>query len=226
MTPEDVIAGTHKMLWWCCSKCEHEWAAAGQWRIQGNGCGACSNQVIHIDGRNSMAVTHPELSKEFHPTKNGDLTPRVVVAGTSRKLWWVCSKCANEWRSVSASRAKGIGCPACASYGFNPAMSALLYVLFYDCPIDQWYKVGVTNNEISERLGNLSVAVRNTKMYYDAEISVVETLEFEVGGDAYELEQRLLKIEAMKFFPAEKFDGSGEFLTSNPLDYARENGWV
>jgi DNA-directed RNA polymerase subunit RPC12/RpoP len=226
LTSKEVIAGTHKKLWWLCSTCNHDWISTGKDRVVGNGCPACDNKVIHRDGRNSMASTHPELAKEFHPTKNGDTTPSGIVAGTQKKLWWLCSKCGNEWFASSSPRTKGVGCPACAPSGFDQTKSAFLYVLFYDCPIDQWYKVGVTNNEISERLGNLSAAVRKTKMYYDAEISVVETLEFEVGGDAYELEQRLLKIEATKFFPAEKFQGSSEFVTSNPLDYARENGWV
>jgi Zn finger protein HypA/HybF involved in hydrogenase expression len=226
LTPSDIIAGTHRRLWWLCSTCDHDWISPGKSRVLGIGCPACDNKVIHRDGRNSMASTHPELAKEFHPTKNGDTTPSDLVAGTSKKLWWLCSKCGNEWPASSSPRTKGVGCPACAPSGFDQTKSALLYVLFYDCPIDQWYKVGVTNNDISERLGNLSLAVRKTKMYYDAKISVVETLEFEVGGDAYELEQKLLEIEAMKFFPAEKFDGSREFLTSNPLDYARENGWV
>ena len=29
-----------------------------------------------------MATTHPELAKQWHPTKNGDLTPFDVVGST------------------------------------------------------------------------------------------------------------------------------------------------
>jgi len=30
---------------------------------------------------NNMAATHPEFAAQFHPTKNGDLTPETVLAG-------------------------------------------------------------------------------------------------------------------------------------------------
>jgi hypothetical protein len=39
---------------------------------------------------NNMATTHPELAAQFHPTKNVDLTPETLLAGTNKKLWWKC----------------------------------------------------------------------------------------------------------------------------------------
>ena len=39
-----------------------------------------------------LAVTHPELAKQWHPTLNGDLTPFDVIPGTSKKVWWKCEK--------------------------------------------------------------------------------------------------------------------------------------
>jgi len=40
---DQVLAGTHKSLWWKCSKigCEHEWQAKGDNRLGGGGCPEC-----------------------------------------------------------------------------------------------------------------------------------------------------------------------------------------
>ena len=45
-----------------------------------------------IDKEKSLAYRFPELSKEWHPTKNGDLTPYDVTVGSHKKVWWICSK--------------------------------------------------------------------------------------------------------------------------------------
>ena len=37
---------------------------------------------------NSLATVEPDIAAEWHPTKNGDLTPDDVVFGTYRKVWW------------------------------------------------------------------------------------------------------------------------------------------
>ena len=34
-----------------------------------------------------LSVTHPDLAAQWHPTRNGPLTPDAVRAGTSAKVW-------------------------------------------------------------------------------------------------------------------------------------------
>ena len=105
-----VIAGTNKKLDWRCNICEHEWRTSGSQRVGKNrGCPACANQVIHSDGRNSMAKTHPELAKEYQGDANR------VIAGTNKKLDWKCSVCSHEWNATGNHRIRGKGCPACAN---------------------------------------------------------------------------------------------------------------
>src|SRR5258707_766283 len=64
-----------------------------------------------------LSISHPKLAAEWHPTKNGSITPDQVVAGSSRKVWWQCSKGPDhEWQARLSSRTKGgNGCPYCAS---------------------------------------------------------------------------------------------------------------
>ena len=113
LTPDDVIASTNRKIWWKCSDCEHEWRALGESRDRGSGCPCCSGQVLHFEGRNSMRKTHPEIADDFHPTRNGKLTPETMMLGTQRKLWWKCSVCENEWRASGSRRKLGSGCPSC-----------------------------------------------------------------------------------------------------------------
>ena len=34
--------------------------------------------------------SYPHLVKEWHPTKNGELTPDDFTHGTHKKVWWLC----------------------------------------------------------------------------------------------------------------------------------------
>ncbi len=37
----------------------------------------------------SLEFLFPELAKEWHPTMNGDLTPRDVSKGARDRVWWI-----------------------------------------------------------------------------------------------------------------------------------------
>lgn len=110
---DKIIAGGARKFWWKCSRseCGFEWRATGESRAsaaKGNGCPACAHRIVTT--RNNLAVTHPELAKEY---SNKNLLPAdKVVAGTGNKLWWRCSN-GHEWQAKGADRVNGHGCPAC-----------------------------------------------------------------------------------------------------------------
>lgn len=62
---------------------------------------------------NSLEKVYPEIAKEWHPTKNGDLKPNMFKPRSDYKAWWLCSKCAHEWQSTIGHRVEGTGCPKC-----------------------------------------------------------------------------------------------------------------
>lgn len=66
-----------------------------------------------MPGINDLGTICSELSKEWHPTKNGNLTPRDVKAGSHYTVWWQCLKCGHEWKTDIRSRVKGRKCPHC-----------------------------------------------------------------------------------------------------------------
>jgi len=60
----------------------------------------------------NLSVINPRLAKEWHPTRNGDLTPRNVTPGSGKKVWWICTR-GHEWQARVYSRNRGSGCPVC-----------------------------------------------------------------------------------------------------------------
>jgi hypothetical protein len=112
LTPRDVIAGTPRRVWWKCPKArDHEWTATIANRVNGTGSPYCVNR--RLCASNSLAAVSPRIAREWHPTKNGKLTPRDVVAGTTRRIWWRCAF-AHVWSATITNRARlGSNCPEC-----------------------------------------------------------------------------------------------------------------
>ncbi len=109
--PQQFMRGSGKKVWWICEN-GHEWEADIKDRAIGGGCPYCSNQKV-LQGYNDLATTHPELVKEWHPTKNGTLTPNQLTHGSKKKVWWIC-KNGHEWEAIVSDRIKGRGCPVCS----------------------------------------------------------------------------------------------------------------
>ena len=73
----------------------------------------CSGKKI-VAGINDLATKMPELAKQWHPTKNNELTASNVSKGSDKKVWWLCDACGYEWQAGIGSRSRGAGCPHCA----------------------------------------------------------------------------------------------------------------
>ena len=111
--PKDVPYGYSKKVWWVCGK-RHEWQQRVDDRIfNGHGCPYCAGKKVW-PGFNDLASQMPEIAAQWHPTKNGTLTPEMVTTGSKRKIWWVCYK-GHEWQTTVKSRAEGCSCPYCAN---------------------------------------------------------------------------------------------------------------
>jgi len=115
-TPDNIVAGHTKKLFWKCEICDNVWKATGATRRHegGSGCGFCESGYLHSDGRNIFGLCgDKELIREWHPTKNGDLTPFHVLHGGADTVWWKCSECPNEWSTRLVERTNGRGCKSC-----------------------------------------------------------------------------------------------------------------
>lgn len=96
LKPINFSAGSNKKVWWYLpyddSKTgkhfDFEWEDTIVHRSEGRNCPYISGKALFI-GYNDLATTHPELAKEWHPTKNHGLTPSDVSAGMNKKVWWL-----------------------------------------------------------------------------------------------------------------------------------------
>ena len=112
LTPQGVTIGSQKKVFWKCKE-GHSWDAQVNSRVAGQGCPYCNNRRV-LQGYNDLATVKPELAAEWDYSKNGNLTPCTVIAGSSKKVWWKCSKCGFEWEAVIGNRYRGNGCPSCS----------------------------------------------------------------------------------------------------------------
>lgn len=118
LTPKDVLPSAREEIWWLCPN-GHEYLMPLNNRVSNNrmksGCPICSNKKI-LTGYNDLQTLFPSISKEWHPTKNGEMTPKMVVAGTHTKYWWICPF-GHEYEASPENRTKlnGTGCPFCAN---------------------------------------------------------------------------------------------------------------
>ena len=85
---------------------------------------------------NRLSIRYPDIAAEWHPTKNGSLTPHDVSYASSKKVWWLCKKRGHGWEAVVASRtSNGTGCPFCS--GRCPTDANRLSIHYPDL-VDEW----------------------------------------------------------------------------------------
>ena len=58
--------------------------------------------------------SYPELVKEWHPTKNGDLKPENLTCESHKKVWWLCPKGHSHYSIISNRTNNKTGCPYCS----------------------------------------------------------------------------------------------------------------
>ena len=63
-------------------------------------------------GAYNLEKLHPQVASQWHPSRNGNLSPRLLTPGSGRKVWWRCRK-GHEWETSVRSRTRGSGCPHC-----------------------------------------------------------------------------------------------------------------
>lgn len=133
ITPKMVIARTNKRYWWKCNKgSDHEWESKVIDKIKSKiGCPFCAGKRVSVT--NSLSSLYPQIAKEWHPKKNGNLTPEKIIAGSGKKYWWKCPKGPDhEWQATpnKRTRKEGSGCPFCS--GQKVSITNSLISLFPD----------------------------------------------------------------------------------------------
>jgi hypothetical protein len=112
--PTLFTSGSNQRAWWICRP-GHEWELSIKNKLRSGPCPFCDGDRV-CRGDNDLETILPELAKEWHPVKNGDLRPSHVTISSNKKVWWRCAA-HHEWEAVILNRKNGGGCPGCTTAG-------------------------------------------------------------------------------------------------------------
>ena len=114
LKPENFSYGVKNKMWWLCQS-GHSFQATINHRTgkkQQTGCPQCSGRIA--SNENNLLKVFPILAKEWHPEKNGELTPKEVTSKSGKKVWWICPKNHSYEATVHNRTGNNSGCPYCA----------------------------------------------------------------------------------------------------------------
>ena len=106
--------------------------------------------------KGSLADEYPALAAEWHPTKNGDLTPDKVKPHSDIKVWWCCPDCGYEYPATVGHRVSGTGCRKCGHK--KTAQSGMKPVAMLDSSTLEEIK---RFSSISEAASELGISLSN-----------------------------------------------------------------
>ena len=120
LMPDKVAPGSARKVWWRCPKGHEYRSRVGHRVASGVGCAQCSESKRlakyyenMVAAKGSLASTFPEIGKEWHPIRNGELRPENFPPKSGIKVWWQCAR-GHHWKTAIANRTVGgTGCPYC-----------------------------------------------------------------------------------------------------------------
>ena len=140
LRPEKVTPYSGKKVWWFLpyddpetgKHFDFEWEASFGSRYEKHGCPFLAGRAVW-PGFNDLATQNPELAKRWHPTKNGDLSPKDVTCRSNKKVWWYLpyddpetGRHFNfEWEDYVYHQTHGYGCPYLSGLSVWPGYNDL-----------------------------------------------------------------------------------------------------
>ena len=129
LTPRDVTKCSGKKYWFQCDVCNHDFDSS-LGHVSGNNrwCSYCANRKLCNDINcnycfNKSFASYDEKTVNgklkvdcWHPTKNGELTPRNIAKQSNKKYWFQCDVCNHDFDSSLANVSKNNNwCSYCAN---------------------------------------------------------------------------------------------------------------
>ncbi len=111
----EYVGDREKLLFKCKNKgCRENFKLS--WthlRARNYGCQYCSGKAIN--SKNRFSTLYTKIAGEWHPAKNGNLSPDDFSYGSGKRVWWLCAF-SHEYSSTIHSRTNmNSGCPDCAN---------------------------------------------------------------------------------------------------------------
>lgn len=127
MTPDTVTDRTHKLAWWRCPDCGHEWS---EWLCTNSdlahACPVCMKRHTFLKpGQNDLLHANPYAAELFAEDLNEGVDVATLTESSTKRYWWRCER-GHVWQARVDSMAKlgrGERCPYCSGRkalpGFN-----------------------------------------------------------------------------------------------------------
>lgn len=112
---------SERCMTWLCSK-GHMFTSKIRTVVKHGRCLVCEKEE-----RGTFASVHPDLALEWHPTKNGDLTPADFSPCSGQVVWWQ-GPCGHEWKTSICNRVAGKGCSTCSKKTSFPEQALYYYI--------------------------------------------------------------------------------------------------
>ena len=164
------LVGSHTKATFECAE-GHQWETTPNSVMAGCGCPSCADRAL------TKEIVNARIAE-----RGIELVGDYVTVNT--RATFACAE-GHQWDATPSNIMTGRGCPSCADYGFDANAPAIVYYLKVEAD-ETYYKIGITNNTVELRFG-----VADMK-----KITVLETVDFEVGADARAFEGDILKTYA------------------------------
>ena len=171
LTPFDVSVGSQQIVWWMCDKNgEYQMSVDERRRLKSCPCHATNTHNLHE--HNNLAAVNPDISKQWHPIKNGSITPKDIFPASTKKYWWICEK-SHEYESAPHQRHyEKHGCPYCV--GKKVSKENSLFLCRPDL-VEQWHLIkngNLTPSQVTRSSGkNVWWSCKNCNHEWEAYIN-------------------------------------------------------
>lgn len=118
--PSDISEKSSALRSWKCSKHGHPYTASPSARVvRGQGCPYCAGKKVLAEF-NDLGTVMPKMAAQWHPTKNGSVTPQMVTRASNFRATWRCDvEPTHEWTVRVCDRfTYTTDCPHCAAHRY------------------------------------------------------------------------------------------------------------
>ena len=176
LTPKQVTSKTNTKVWWLCPKGHSYYSKINARTAMKTNCHYCSGRNVGED--NNLLYLFPKIAKEWHPTKNGELTPKDVTSKSDKKVWWLCPK-GHSHESVVKNRTLNKSmCPDCSNQSSEPEIRILSEFKWFFHEVVSRYKVDGVEVDIFLPRFNLGIEYDGKYWHKDKEIKDLEKNKF------------------------------------------------
>lgn len=190
VTPINVSYGTTQKYYFLCKNGHSYLQSIALKTRSGIGCPYCSCRKV-IKGFNDFetwCISNKKeyLLSEWNYNKNGLLKPDAITHGSTKKVWWKCSK-GHEWKASLNNRSRDRNCPICCNkvivMGINDLETVIPQIVLiwnYDknhtiLPSEVspysgklvWWKCPKCNNEWKQRISHISKGIGCPSCHYN-----------------------------------------------------------